>query len=104
MLGHFDTRRLADIRANILRTVAAKRTELVIIDLTGLQAIDTWVAANILETSQAIRLLGSQVALTGISPAIAQTITYLGVSFSNITIAQTPQHALEQYSSYIANN
>jgi rsbT co-antagonist protein RsbR len=47
--------------------------------------IDTQTAQHLIETISAVRLLGAQVVLTGVRPAIAQTLVHLGIDLSGIT-------------------
>ena len=53
-------------------------------DITGVPAIDTQIAQHIIETIASVRLLGSQVILTGVRPSIAQTLVHLGIDLSDI--------------------
>jgi anti-anti-sigma regulatory factor len=45
--------------------------------------------------TQAIRLLGCDMNLTGISATVAATMTQLGINLAGATTARTPQEALE---------
>ncbi len=68
----------------LLCRVSEHHTQIAILDVTGVQVVDTQVANAIIQTAQAIRLLGAQVVLTGIGPAMAQTLVHLGVDLSSI--------------------
>ena len=46
--------------------------------------MDTRTAQYLLEAISAVRLLGAQVILTGVRPAIAQTLVHLGIDLSNV--------------------
>jgi anti-anti-sigma regulatory factor len=50
-----------------------------------------------MNTTQAIRLLGCEVTLSGISAAVAITLIHLGVNMDGITTARSPQEALVQH-------
>jgi rsbT co-antagonist protein RsbR len=60
-------------------------SEIALIDLTGVPTIDTQTARFIIETIDAVRLLGADVILTGVRPSIAQTLVHLGIDLSGIT-------------------
>jgi rsbT co-antagonist protein RsbR len=59
-------------------------SDVALVDITGVPTIDTQTAYNLIETISAVRLLGAQVVLTGVRPAIAQTLVHLGVDLSGI--------------------
>jgi PAS domain S-box-containing protein len=85
LVGTVDARRATDITENLLVAIVAYQADTVIIDTTGVAAFDTQVANYLLSTISACRLLGSEVALVGISSAAAQTIVQLGVSLEDVT-------------------
>jgi rsbT co-antagonist protein RsbR len=54
-----------------------------LVDITGVPTIDTQTAQHLIETIKAVRYIGAEVVLTGVRPAIAQTLVHLGVDLSN---------------------
>jgi anti-anti-sigma regulatory factor len=95
VVGHLDSRRAQAFTSRLLRAVSEQRTRLVIIDIAGVPTVDTQVAHALLQATQAIRLLGCEVSLTGISATVAATMTQLGINMAGVTTARTPQEALE---------
>lgn len=85
LIGAIDTRRANDIMERLLDGVSSYQADCVIIDITGVPMVDTSVAKHLLQTADAASLLGASVALVGIGPEIAQTITDLGIQFTNVT-------------------
>jgi rsbT co-antagonist protein RsbR len=55
-----------------------------LVDITGVPTIDTQTAQHLIETVSAVKLLGAQVVLTGVRPAIAQTLVHLGIDLSGM--------------------
>lgn len=96
LVGHLDSRRADLLTERLLHEVSAKRARLVVLDIAGVPTVDTAVAQALLRAVQAVRLLGCEVTLTGISASIATTITQLGINLVGVQIARTPQEALEQ--------
>lgn len=96
VIGHLDTRRAAGLTDRLLRDVNASRASHVVIDIAGVPTVDTAVAQALLRAVQAVRLLGCDVTITGISASIAATMTHLGVSLAGVRTARTPQEALAQ--------
>ncbi len=70
--------------SSLLSTAQREGARYLIIDITGIPVIDTHVARVLLQATHALRLLGSQVILTGIRPEVAQTLVSLGVDLSGI--------------------
>ncbi len=84
LVGAIDSARAQQIIDTLLEGVAAHRAEMAIVDITGVQVVDTQVANALVRAAQAVRLLGAQVILTGIKPQVAQTLVQLGVSLEGI--------------------
>jgi len=66
------------------------------IDLSGVPMIDTMVAQQVFQLIKGLEIIGVQVALSGISPVIAQTAVQLGIKFIDIEVYNTLAHALKQ--------
>ena len=96
IVGRVDSRRAEALVHRLLTVASAERTRLMIIDIAGVPTFDTQVAQSLLHAAQALELIGCRVALTGISPTTAQTITALGIRMDNIMIARSPQDILAQ--------
>ncbi len=94
VVGHLDTRRAGDLTERLLREVNSSRARLVILDIAGVPAMDTGVAQALLRVVQAVRLLGCEVTLTGISSNVAATMITLGITMAGVRTARTPQEAL----------
>lgn len=103
VVGHLDSRRAGVLIERLLHEVAENRTRLVILDIAGVPTVDTSVAQALMRAVQAVRLLGCDVTITGISASVAATITQLGISLAGVRTARTPQEALEQSVTIKAN-
>ncbi len=97
IVGHVDTRRAQALTNRLLQDVSAQRARLVVLDISGVAMMDTGVARALMNTTQAIRLLGCAVTLSGISAAVAITLIHLGVNLEGIATARSPQDALAQH-------
>ena len=105
LIGAIDTSRAAQILENLLRGVEQYRAKVAIIDITGVQTVDTSVAQVLLQAAQAITLLGAQTMLTGVKPQIAQTVVQLGIDLKKIQTFSTLQQAfLAAIESQLRNN
>jgi len=70
-----DTKRSMDIMNSLLS---------VILDITGVEIVDTKTADYLMKVAQAARLLGVHCVLTGINPAVAQTLVEIGADLSMV--------------------
>jgi anti-anti-sigma regulatory factor len=84
IMGVVDTRRSLEIMDNLLAAIVKSQTKCVIIDITGVEIVDTRTADYLLKVVQAAQLLGARCVLTGINPAVAQTLVEIGADLSKV--------------------
>jgi rsbT co-antagonist protein RsbR len=94
-MGLVDSVRTAEIMDNLLQAVSRLRVRYAILDLTGVEVVDTGTASHLIGMIEAIRLLGAEGILTGIHPMIAQTVVSLGVDLSRVTVHAKLRDALQ---------
>lgn len=94
LIGSIDTGRAQLIMENLLDGITRHRATEVIIDITGVPAIDTRVAQHLLQTVEAARLLGAECIITGIRPEVAQTMVSLGIDLSGISTRRDLQNGI----------
>ncbi|MGQ9482122.1 PAS domain-containing protein [Chloroflexus sp.] len=94
LIGTIDQRRANLIIETLLEGVSARGAEMVIVDITGVATVDTFVADALIRAARAVRLLGTQVVLTGISPEVAQTLVSLGADLSIFATRATLQDGI----------
>ena len=94
MIGTLDSGRTQLVMESLLQRIVDTGSELAIIDITGVPAVDTLVAQHLLKTVTAIRLMGADCIISGIRPQIAQTIVHLGIDLQGITTKATLADAL----------
>ncbi|WP_437940565.1 STAS domain-containing protein [Sorangium sp. So ce341] len=85
MVGVVDSLRIAEVMDNLLTAIVNKDARYAILDLTGVDAVDTRTAGYIIEMIKAIRLLGAEGIVTGIRSNVAQTMIALGLDLSGVT-------------------
>ncbi|NTW01690.1 MAG: STAS domain-containing protein, partial [Oscillochloris sp.] len=91
LIGSIDSHRAQDVMENVLESIARSHADSLIIDITGVAVVDTGVIQHLLQTARAVSLLGATVVLVGINPEIAQTITQLGLSLTELVTLSTLQ-------------
>jgi len=85
IIGTLDSQRTQQLTEKILDGIVESRSTVALVDITGVPAVDTQTARHLIESSRAVRLLGADVILTGIRPAIAQTLVHLGIDLTGVT-------------------
>jgi anti-anti-sigma regulatory factor len=95
MVGILDSGRAKQLTESVLRHISQVNVKVVIMDVSGIAAIDTKTANHILRTVQAVRLMGSDMIITGIRPDVALTLAMLGIELSNIVTRGTLREGLE---------
>jgi rsbT co-antagonist protein RsbR len=96
IIGVIDTHRARQLTEQLLRTIRTSRAKVVVIDITGVPAVDSKVANHLVQTVDASRLMGATVIVTGISPEIAQTLVTLGVDLSKMNTVGDLQGGIEE--------
>ncbi len=91
LVGTIDSNRAQQVLETLLEGVAEQQAETVIMDITGVKVVDTQVANVLLQAAQAVKLLGAEVILTGISPTLAMTLIHLGADMGGIVTCSTLQ-------------
>ncbi len=84
LIGTLDSQRTQQLMEQLLDRIVETNSAVAILDVTGVPTIDTRTAQHLAETTTAVRLLGAQAVLTGVRPAIAQTLAHLGVDLGDI--------------------
>jgi len=97
VVGILDTARSAEMTSALLQAVVEKKTRCTIIDITGIDVMDTRTVDHFMRMARAVRLLGAECVLTGINPHIAQTVVQMGIDLTNIVTHRTLHEALQQF-------
>jgi rsbT co-antagonist protein RsbR len=79
---------------NLLDAIVTQPARYAILDITGVPTVDSLVAQHLMKTVAAARLMGAECVVSGIRPAIAQTIVHLGIDLGSIVTRATLADAL----------
>jgi rsbT co-antagonist protein RsbR len=82
LVGAIDSHRAHQVMESVLLNIVEAQARCIIIDIAGVPVVDTRVADHLLKTTAAVRLLGAQTILTGITAQVARTMVQLGVDVS----------------------
>lgn len=84
LTGLFDSTRAQELTERLLARIGQASIAWVILDLTGIESVDTSIASHLINLARAVRLMGAECLLTGIGPSVAQTFVSLGVELEGL--------------------
>lgn len=96
IVGVVDSKRAQDIMNGMLVKISETRARVIILDIGGVAVVDTAVANHLIKITKATRLMGCQCTISGVSPAVAQTVVELGIDVGEVKTTATLRDALEQ--------
>ncbi|MBA3777845.1 MAG: STAS domain-containing protein [Chloroflexi bacterium] len=96
IIGALDTARARQLTEQLLRGIRDNRAKVVVIDITGVPAIDVEVANHLVQAVRASRLMGAHVIISGLSAEIAQTLVNLRVDLSMMQSVGDLQGGIEE--------
>jgi rsbT co-antagonist protein RsbR len=101
VVGIVDTQRSVQMTQRLLSRVANGGAACVIIDLTGVDVVDTATADHLIRMLRSVQLLGSTCVISGISPNVAQTLVQLEINLTNTAIVRNLREALKTCFRYL---
>jgi anti-anti-sigma regulatory factor/HAMP domain-containing protein len=94
LIGMIDEHRIATIMETLLSKITETQSDVVILDVTGVHEIDTYVTGQLIRIVRAVRLLGATCIVTGVRPESAHTLVELGIDTSELMTRRTLQDGL----------
>jgi anti-anti-sigma regulatory factor/HAMP domain-containing protein len=94
VIGHVDEARATTMTTRLLDEVARTQSRFVLLDITGVDAVDSFTADRLLKVVAAVELLGARCVLTGVRPNVAQALVGLGSGFGKLTTRRTLEQGL----------
>jgi rsbT antagonist protein RsbS len=92
--GDLDDTTVIKIEEDVARQVELSAVRGTLIDVSGLTMVDSFIARVLARVAAMIRLLGSQVAVVGIQPAVAITLVELGVPMGHLDTALNAEQGM----------
>lgn len=96
LVGELDAQRTAAVMDRLLVAITTTRARFAILDLTGVEKIDTQTADQVLRVVGAVALLGVKGVISGVRPAVAEALIDLGVDLSRVATLATLHDALRR--------
>lgn len=81
VIGILDTHRAEKLSEELLQKIVEEEAGFVIIDIAGVEAMDTRVVKHLIDIIKALELMGSNAVISGMRPDVAKTLVGLDVVF-----------------------
>jgi anti-anti-sigma regulatory factor len=95
IVGIVDTERGGQMATRLLDALERHRARFVILDLTGVNTLDTSTASRLLQMARAAALLGTECIIAGIQSAVAQTLVAIGIDLGGLMTTRNLKQALD---------
>lgn len=95
VVGLVDSVRASDMKTALLAAVSRAGAKFAILDVTGVETVDTATADHLLKVMKAVQLLGARCVLTGIQPTVARIIVGLGLDLPGIVTRRSLREGLK---------
>ncbi len=104
IIGRLDAARGAELLDNTLAEISRRQARCLIVDVTGVDHVDTHTAGQILKVARAAELLGTRCVLSGIRSQVAHTLVGLGVNLGGLKTLRTLKDGIRDCIRYLAEN
>ncbi|NJB69427.1 rsbT co-antagonist protein RsbR [Desulfobaculum xiamenense] len=94
VLGVVDSLRAKQMMNAMLTKIKETAAKTIILDIQGVAAVDTAVANHLIKITKATKLMGCRCIISGISPAVAETLVQLGIDLGDVATNSSLRDAL----------
>lgn len=91
-----DDSSIVEFQQDLLQKVSQENTTGVVIDITAVDLVDSFMARSLNDTAVAVHLLGAHLAVVGIQPHVAMTLVEMGLTIPNAVMALNLEKGLQQ--------
>jgi rsbT antagonist protein RsbS len=95
--GELPDHAAVDLRTDVTLAVSSTGARGVIIDISGLDMVDSFMARVLAEVAASARLLAAQAVLVGMRPSVAITLVELGLTLPGLETARTVTEAASRF-------
>lgn len=83
------------LQRRLLEKLSSDRTRGIVIDVSGMDVVDSYFCRILRDTAAMSRLMGARTALVGMSPAVAMTLTELNLTMPGVHTDLSLERGLE---------
>lgn len=91
-----DDQTALQFQEDLLNRIHEEGSEGIVVDLTSVEMIDSYIAKVIGDVVEMSNLMGAKVILTGIQPSVAITLVEMGVTLNDVPTALNLEQGLEK--------
>lgn len=95
VIGKLESARISEMMESLLTTIVRERARFAILDLTGVDVVDTSTADYLVHLARATRVVGAHCVLCGLRPAVAQAVGTLGLELGSVRTMRSLRDALK---------
>lgn len=96
LVGAMDSLRSQRVMEDVLENIRRAGTKVVVLDISGVNVVDSSVASHLIRMGAATKLMGATTIISGISPSMATNIVKLGIDTGQIETTNTVEDALNR--------
>ncbi|NVK32493.1 MAG: STAS domain-containing protein [Gammaproteobacteria bacterium] len=96
LVGSIDSLRSQRVMQNVLDNIKSEGTKVVVIDIAGVNVVDSSVASHLIKMGLATKLMGATTIISGINPDMATNIVNLGIQTGDTETTNTLEDALKR--------
>ena len=82
-------------QSRVVSAISERSADGMVIDISALDVVDSFMARVINDTARAARLVGAEVVVCGVQPYVAMTLVELGRDLFNVTTTFNLEQGLE---------
>jgi rsbT antagonist protein RsbS len=86
---------VAELKDQVTAEIQAYHPHGLIIEISGIDILDSYIARSIRDLSQIARLMGVQTVIAGLDPGMALTLVEMGLLLTGVTTALNLENAIE---------
>lgn len=90
------------LQFDILKHLNESQARGVVLDISSLDVVDSYMARVLSETARMARLMGGEVVLTGMNPMVALTLVEMGRELHGVSTALSLEQGVEQLKARLA--
>lgn len=99
--GDINDKMALSLQQSILDKIYTTGAKGILLDISMLDMVDSYLGRIITETVKMVHLLGAKTVLTGVKPSIAITLVELGLDISGVEIALNADIGIKSLEEYI---